>query len=132
MKAMVPIIAGICLLTGAAGCGGGHPETAKVDDGPAVSVSTETVRMAQVPVMVTAVGTTEPYARATPGTRLLGRVARVAVEEGDRVSKGTVLVRIADQDLTAKRQQAESALNEARAVLANAESSVNRIRNLYK
>ena len=81
--------------------------------------------MSQVPVTVTAVGTTEPYARATPGTRLMGRVGEVRVDEGDRVSKGSILVRIVDQDLTAKRQQVE-------AVLANAQANVTRMRNLYR
>lgn len=96
-----------------------------------MTVEAQTVRLDQVPVTVTAVGTTEPVARATPGTRLMGRVARVAVSEGDRVGKGDVLVRIASQDLTARRGQAESALREARAVLANAETSVERMRSLY-
>jgi RND family efflux transporter MFP subunit len=122
---------GVMLVAGLAACGGEHPAVVTRDAGPAVNVQVEGVRLAQVPVTVTAVGTTEPYARATPGTRLLGRVAEVTVDEGQRVGKGDVLVRIEGQDLAAKRQQAESGLREARAVLRNAETQAARIRNLY-
>jgi len=49
------------------------------------------------------VGTTEPYARATLATRLLGRVQEVRVTEGQRVAAGAVLVRSGEdiaQDVT--------------------------------
>ena len=131
MKAMVRVVIGTALAAAIAGCGEEHGVTVESEGSP-LSVRAETVRIAQVPVTVTAVGTTEPYARATPGTRLLGRVAQVSVDEGDRVAKEQVLVRIEDRDLTARQQQAESALQEARAVLANAEANVQRIRNLYR
>jgi len=111
-------------LAAAIGCGSEHRPQPRTE-GPPVSVKAETVRLAEVPVTVTAVGTTEPYAQATPGTRLMGRVGEVRVDEGDRVKKGAVLVRIEDQDLTARRQQAQ-------AVLANAETNVKRMRNLYQ
>jgi RND family efflux transporter MFP subunit len=95
-------------------------------------VGAEKVRLVTVPVSVTAVGTTEPYARATPGTRILGRVASVAFSEGQRVKAGDVLVRIEGGDLSAKRQQAASGVREAKAVRDNAEAQVRRIRNLYE
>jgi RND family efflux transporter MFP subunit len=101
------------------------------ESGEVQKINSEMVRLANVPVPVTAVGTTEPYARATPGTRLLGRVASVAVEEGQRVKAGEVLVRIEGSDLSAKRQQAASALQEAQAVRDNAQAQVRRIRNLF-
>jgi RND family efflux transporter MFP subunit len=118
-------------VAGLAACGGEHRK-APATEAPALEVQAETVRMAAVPVTVTAVGTTEPYARATPGTRLMGRVGDVTVSEGDRVRKGAVMVRIEHQDLSAKRRQAESGLQEARAVLANAETSLKRIENLFR
>jgi len=120
------------LVIGLGACTGEDTAVTTQEAMPSVSVEVEGVRLAQVPVTVTAVGTTEPYARATPGTRLLGRVARVAVDEGQRVGKGDVLVRIEGQDLAAKRQQVQSGLREARAVLKNSESQVTRIRNLYR
>ena len=124
MNRIAQIVVGIAAVALTAGCGGEH-QAATVTEGPPVAVQAEAVRMAQVPVTVTAVGTTEPYAQATPGTRLMGRVAEVRVDEGDQVSRGAVLVRIEDQDLTAKRQQAQ-------AVLSHAQTTVNRMRNLYE
>ena len=112
------------------GCASAERETTAIDEAP-LAVQAGQVEQAQMPVVVKAVGTTQPYARATPGTRLMGRVAEVAFAEGDRVDKGQVLVRIESQDLRARRRQAESALQEARAVLANAEKNVVRMRNLF-
>lgn len=108
-----------------------QPDMAQ-ESGVVTQVTSELVRLTHVPVPVTAVGTTEPYARATPGTRLLGRVASVAVEEGQQVMAGDVLVRIEGGDLSARRQQAASAVQEAKVVRDNAEAQVRRIRNLFK
>ena len=121
MSRIAQAAAGIVAVVVMAGCAGEEHRAARPVEGPPVPIRAETVRMARVPLTVTAVGTTEPYARATPGTKLLGRVAEVRVNEGDWVSRGAVLVRIESQDLTAKRQQAE-------AVLAQAEITVKRIR----
>lgn len=114
------------------GCGAEKESHLLPESGAVKQIQTETLRLTNVPVPVTAVGTTEPYARATPGTRLLGRVAAVSFEEGNRVRAGEVLVRIEGGDLSAKRQQAVSALREAKAVRDNAQAQVNRIRNLYQ
>lgn len=114
-----------------AGCSGHEPAEPRNAGNP-VSVHTETVRLEQVPVTVSAVGTTEPYARATPGTRLMGQVVQVDVSEGQRVTEGTILGRIENRDLDAQRQQAQSALEEAQAVLSNAETNVQRMRNLHE
>lgn len=112
------------LLAVAIGCGSEHTPRTRTES-PPVPVKTDTVRLAQVPLTVTAVATTEPYAQATPATRLMGRVGEVRVDEGDRVSKGDILVRIEDEDLTARRQRAQ-------AVLSNAEANLRRMRNLYR
>lgn len=120
--------AAVALLTGC----GGHESAENEQAAAPVAVQLAPVRLEQVPVTVTAVGTTEPYARATPGTRLLGRVLQVNVQEGQRVAEGAVLVRIEGADLDARRQQAASALQEVQAVLVNAENNLRRVRNLYE
>ena len=115
----------------ALGCSSPTPEKSTVEE-TAVPVRVQRVEQAGMPIIASAVGTTAPHARATPGTRLMGRVARADFAEGDRVARGEVLVRIENQDLRARRRQAESAVQEARAVLDNAEKSVQRLRNLYQ
>lgn len=122
------VILGIFLM---GGCASEPHQNVTTESGAVKQVVSEMVRVAVVPVPVTAVGTTEPYARATPGTRLLGRVASVVVDEGQRVKAGEVLVRIEGSDLSAKRQQAVSVLQEAKAVRDNAQAQVRRFRNLF-
>jgi RND family efflux transporter MFP subunit len=97
-----------------------------------VTVQVMAVKLDQVPVTITAVGTTEPFASATPGTRLMGRIAATRFEEGDRVVSDQILVEIEDRDLTAKKRQASSAVAQASAGFENAAASVERTRNLYK
>ena len=128
MKYMM-LILGIVFISS---CSAEKKQSAVTESGDIKKVTSEVVRVANVPVPVTAVGTTEPYARATPGTRLLGRVASVVVEAGQRVNAGDVLVRIEGGDLSARRQQASSALQEAKVVRENAQAQVRRIRNLFE
>ncbi len=131
MKDDRPVRRLLAALAFVAGCGG-HEQAEEGHAEAPLRVRRDTVRLEQVPVTVTAMGTTEPYARATPGTRLLGRVLQVNVKEGDRVAEGQVLVRIEEAELDARRQQAASGLQEAQAVLANAETNLRRVRNLYE
>jgi membrane fusion protein, multidrug efflux system len=80
-----------------------------------------------IPVFATAVGATQSYRRATPGTPLMGRVVAVLVEEGDAVKRGQLLARIEKRGLQARRLQAVSALAEAEAVMANSGKNLERI-----
>lgn len=113
-----------------AACGGEEAAQRVRDDSP-VAVRVQEVERTSVPVLVTAVGTTEPYARANPGTRLMGQVVEVNFAEGDLVRAGQLMVRIESGDLAARKAQAEAGLREARAVLAQAEKDVTRMRNLF-
>lgn len=112
------------------GCG--HEEGSSRRAESAVQVQVVQVELAQVPLLTRAVGSTESYARAVLSTRLMGLVTEVATGEGRAVRRGQVLVRIENQDLTARRRQAEAGLREARAVQANAEKAVERLRNLRR
>lgn len=55
-------------------------------------------------------GTVKSRRRATLSPETGGRVERLAVRKGDRVRKGDVLVRIADEDVRAQRTLAERSL----------------------
>lgn len=112
------------------GCGREEGSSRQAES--AISVQVARVEAAQVPLLTRAVGSTESYARATLSTRLMGLVTEVAVEEGQAVRRGQVLVRIENQDLTARQRQAEAGLEETRAVQANAEKAVERLRHLRR
>lgn len=132
MKAIrVPVLVTIGLL--ATGCGERERRGAGDADGVrVVNVSVERAGEITVATTFSAIGTTEPSSRANPGTRLMGRVVAAAFEEGDRVSAGDILVRIAAADLTARRARARSALDEVEAELRRLTAEAQRMRNLYR
>src|SRR4051812_8276158 len=93
----------------------------------------EEIRPRRVPVRLVEVraspaprwlpGTVSASSRALVSTRISAAVARVLVREGDRVSRGDVLVRLVDGDVRAQ-------LAAARVVLQTAEASERRARTL--
>ncbi len=117
-----------------AGCGGSSGETADRpgDDLAPVRVETAVAALERVPVIVEATGSVEPWKRISPGTKIMGRVDEVLVEEGDRVHRGQVLARLERRDLDAAVRQAEAAVAMAKANLANMEAQYNRIVALHE
>ena len=97
-----------------------------------VAVRVVAVERTMVPVERTAIGTTAPYARAMPATRLIGRLQAVPVEIGDSVREGQVLARVESADLQARGQQAEASLRSAQAAEHNADKRQARLRALYR
>jgi len=76
-------------------------------------------------------GTVEPWTRSSPGTKILGRVDRVAVREGDRVGRGDVLAMLERRDLDAAVAQARAAVSMAQAQLDNADAMFRRMTDLH-
>ena len=81
---------------------------------------------------ISAAGTTAPSSRATPSTRVTGRIVEVAFEAEDRVTAADTLVRIASDDLLAQREQAGGRLEAAAAEQVRAKADLKRIRNLFR
>jgi RND family efflux transporter MFP subunit len=75
--------------------------------------------------------TVEPDAQVAVAFRISGYVEAVAVEEGDRVTKGTVLARIRRSDYAEKLGQASASQAEAQAALAQAKSDLDRAKALF-
>jgi RND family efflux transporter MFP subunit len=76
--------------------------------------------------------TVEPDAQVAVAFRVSGYVDSVNVEEGDRVTRGTVLARIRTGDYAQKLGQASASQAEAQAALANAESDLARAQKLFE
>jgi len=93
-----------------------------------------------------AVGTVVPQAQARIEPRVPAQVTEVLVNAGDAVTKGKVLVRLDDRQLTAKleqarqslksavaqREQAGQAVNAAQAAFAETESAYDRVKKFYE
>ena len=112
------------------GCGAKAPPS-ETQPAP-LTVQVTRVVQVQVPVVSPAVGTTQAPARAVLATQLLGRIAQLAVAEGDQVRRGQVLVRLEDGELRARLDQARAALQEAQVLLAQAKREVERRRQLHR
>ena len=96
-------------LAGAAGCGGEPAREAS--DGVAAAptaVTGATAAYREVAGEVVAAGSVEPSRRATPGSKILGRVDEAPVAEGERVAAGQLLARLESRDLQAAVRQAEA------------------------
>lgn len=65
-------------------------------------------------------------------TKVMGRLTRLNVEEGDSVEKGAVLIRIKDDNLQAQKNQVQARLQEAKSGLDNTETNYRRMKALYE
>lgn len=110
----------------AASCGGRH-EIAPPAEPSAVSAPLAVVALADAPAVTEVTGAVEPIERVSPGTKIMGRVERVHVREGDAVRAGQVLARLESRDLAAAVEQARAGVAMAEAQLTNAEAMYKRM-----
>jgi len=75
------------------------------------------------PFIYDAVGTISPRTASTIGSKLMGTVTSVNVQEGDVLREGDVLLVLDQRQVSAQLRQAEAALAEARRAEASARSA---------
>lgn len=115
-----------------AACGGSDaPEHSSATPEP-IRARTLEIQPVQVPDAADHTASVEPIRRVEPGTKLLGRVDAVLVEEGERVGAGQVLARLEKRDLEAAFRQAEAAVRMAEARLENARAQHERFVDLHQ
>lgn len=103
----------------AAACQRGNGQSAPAGRGaggerPPAPVEVAQARLDTVSRSVRATGTVEPIRTVVVNSQLGGALLSVAVEEGDRVSRGQVLARIDSRELQAQLRSAEANLEVAR------------------
>lgn len=81
---------------------------------------------------ILASGVIEAAQTANISTRVMGRITNIFVKTGDRVNKGQLLVSVWDEDIKARRGQADAMIAEAEASYATAQKDYDRFNNLYK
>nr|HQV08390.1 efflux RND transporter periplasmic adaptor subunit [Thauera sp.] len=86
---------------------------------------------ALVPV-VAAEATVEAVRQSTLAAQMPGRILSLAVDAGDRISKGQVLVRIDPAEAAAAVAAAEAGIAQAQTALANARTEYARARSLVE
>ena len=87
---------------------------------PKQDLSTYTVPVQQkdVTVRITANGEAVPVQRLNLNPKTAGRLAKLYVEQGDRVQQGQIIARMDSQEIEAKRDQAWAELSRTQANLA--------------
>ena len=90
------------------------------------------VRVIEVPLSESAVGTIRAVHETTIGSKLLARVMEVDLKAGQKAKKGDVLIRLDDTDLRAKLQQAKAAVGSAEAANNQAAADEKRYAQLVK
>lgn len=126
---LVPL-AGLVLLA-LAGC--------KEDPAPHAAPEARELELPVAQVLVEAVdriystpGTVTSEERIEVSSRATGFIQRIAVQEGDVVSQGDILVEIDATDVEGAISRAEAALKSAQTVLDNAEQDLTRMKNLQE
>ncbi len=92
----------------------------------------EEARILKVPREESAVGSIEAVHEASVASKLLAKVNEVNVQAGQAVSQNDLLVRLDDKDLRARLEQADAALQSAKAARDQAGIELDRIRQLYE
>lgn len=121
----LPTAAVLALTLVAAGCGGDGAASAKGAKGASggsteaapVSVSVQAAREAALVRAVTVTGTLAAEDQVALGFKVAGRIETINVDLGSRVQPGQVIARLVPVDFQLRVQQAEAALQQARARL---------------
>ena len=80
---------------------------------------------------ILATGEIEAVQTANISTRVMGRITNIFVKTGDRVAKGQLLATVWDEDIRAKRAQADATIAETEGAYASAQKDYERFSNLY-
>lgn len=94
--------------------------------GPGVPVTPGTVAVADVPVLLAAIGTVQAYNLVTIKSRVDGQIVAVSFTEGQDVKAGTPLIQIDPRPFQAALEQAEATKQKDEAQLANAQADLAR------
>jgi RND family efflux transporter MFP subunit len=106
------------------GCGGSEPQPKPASGQPAIPVQTATVSIQQWPDVYEATGTVRARTVTVLSSKLMAYVRQVAVQVGDRVQEGQLLVTLDSQDLDTKVRGAEAAEAEVMSAIPEADNGV--------
>jgi len=118
---VLPLFTSIAMLSG---CGGTEPHPKAGSSSPAIAVQTATVSTQQWPDVYEATGTVRARTAAVLSSKVMAYVRQVAVQVGDRVQEGQLLVTLDAQDLDTKVRGAEAAEAEVMSAIPEADSGV--------
>jgi multidrug efflux system membrane fusion protein len=127
-KALLTVLA-MTALTFLTACGHGAQ---KRNPGPAVQVTTQSATEQLMPSAEDYVGNIKSRQAVTISTKMMGRVVRIFVEEGQAVSKGQPLVEVDAAEAQSAYAQSKAGLAAADVAVRNAERDHERFQALYE
>jgi HlyD family secretion protein len=98
----------------------------------AVAVRIEPVQRRDLVASVTASGTVRPHTKVDLSSDITGKIVRLAVQEGQMVTKGQFLLQIDPQEAQANVERAEAALSAAKASAAQAKANLIQAQKSYE
>lgn len=114
---------GILVIAVAAVAGLGYMSYKKGET-KAVDVRTEAVEARNLVASVTASGQIQPKTMVNVSSDVAGKIVRLAIKEGDLVTKGQFLLQIDPEQVTAALQRAEAALSSTKAQEAQSRANL--------
>lgn len=109
----------LCCCVLMTGCGdGGNEEAEQTHEDLAVTeVRVAEAEIGQIVETISATGNVFALHESRIHSKVAGRVEQIPADEGDRVVKGQVLIRLEQEDFVLAKSRAEAALNTAKAAL---------------
>ncbi|HUI57020.1 MAG TPA: efflux RND transporter periplasmic adaptor subunit [Bryobacteraceae bacterium] len=120
-RSAISFLAAMALLSG---CGGGEIRSKAASNAPTVSVQVAMVSSQEWPDQYEATGTVRAHTAAVLSSKVMAYVQQVAVQVGDHVREGQVLVTLESQDLDANVRRAEAAEAEVRSAIPEADNGI--------
>ncbi len=124
-------IAAVLLACLAVGCSKEAPEAAP-EAGRPIEARIETIASVRLPVYAVFPGSVVSSDRVEVSSRLSGYVRKLAVHEGEKVTKGQFLFAVDPTGVKAQIRRAQAGLAKAKAALAGARENYERYQNLYR
>jgi RND family efflux transporter MFP subunit len=130
LKSSLHISAIIMIIAGLNSCSGKMEENDEVNDKP-VAITLSSVSAGDVPEIL-ASGEVEAAQTTNVSTRVMGRITSILVHVGDKVQRGQLLASVWDEDIKAKKAQANAMIAEAEGAYGSAQKDYDRFNNLYQ
>jgi multidrug efflux system membrane fusion protein len=99
---------------------------------PSVPVNTAKVEVGNMPIMLTGIGSVEPYNVVDVHTQVTGTIQQIGFVEGQSVHQGGLIAQLDPRPFQATLQEAQANLARDEAHLTNAQVNLNRFTPLLK
>ncbi|MCH8169969.1 MAG: efflux RND transporter periplasmic adaptor subunit [Bacteroidetes bacterium] len=96
-----------------------------------IAVQTEKVDKRDITQTVTATGTINPEFKVKITPEVTGEIMKLPVDEGDKVKKGTLLIRIQGKTYTAQKERADAVLLSSKATLSMRRAELDKVKAAY-